>query len=82
MRETPIEVFRKLIERSQLFALERSRHDEFVIRQCHREGKELPDYLLPGRVVMGLTDKERKALSKLKSAEVSKEINPHTWYKK
>jgi hypothetical protein len=42
------------------------------IQNCHREGRELPDHLLPGRTVMRLSPEKRKLLETITAEDISK----------
>jgi hypothetical protein len=73
MADKPIDIYRRLVDRSSSYLYDDVRNVESKLTRCHYEGKEIPDDLLPGRVVMGLTPEQRAILSQLTSDEVSKE---------
>jgi len=67
-----LEVFEKLLR----LALSRSsfissRRDDEEYKKLIRLGRELPDDLLPGRLVMKLSSEERKVLSDLKALDIN-----------
>jgi hypothetical protein len=83
MADKPIEIFRELIWRANPWLHDCERHSMQVAWDKYRETGERPsEYYLPGGMIKKLTAEQREILSKLTSDEVSKEANPHTWYKK
>ncbi len=44
----------------------------YNIQRRHRDGTELPDNLLPGRTIMGLSEEDRKLLEGITAADIAK----------
>lgn len=80
MAETPIDVFRKLVDGSSALIFDKIRCNQYKLAELHAARKEIPDELLPGRTIMDLKPEQREILSKLTSDEVSKERNIYTYY--
>ena len=78
---SPIEVYRKLVERSNPAVFDCAAHSAMsYMKKFHETGERPPDFYMPGGLVKSLSPEEREILSKLTSEEVSKERNPHTYY--
>ena len=43
---------------------------EKQIKKCLKEGKPIPDHLLPGRIILALPEEDRNTLKDLKSDDI------------
>lgn len=81
---TAIEIYRKLVERSNSAIFDCEAHSTRKYMKKYQEtGERPPDYYMPGGLVNKyLTEEEREILKGLTSEEVAKEQNPFTYYAK
>lgn len=68
MRRSVIRAVEVLTEQWLLYDLLRStKSDGEKLRDCVNRGEPISDHLLPGRVIMKMSDEDREALSNAKS---------------
>jgi hypothetical protein len=69
----PRDIFDKLVEKAQLRNIV-GHPDYMKVQQALRDGKEIPDSCLPGRLLNNLSDEEREILKDLKSDQINDRI--------
>ena len=79
MKKNPQSLFHELVKEIQSYA--GCRTEEFEIEMYRRDGIEIPDKLLPGRMLermkKNMTDEEKKALK-----EITSDMAANTWWPK
>lgn len=77
---TPIEVYRKLVERSNPSTYDCNAQIAIsYMKKFHETGERPPEYYLPGGLLNILSPEEREILSKLTSEEVAKERSSYVF---
>lgn len=81
MSQKPIELLRELSEQAHMHGdsvISSSRSDGWRLQDYIKKGEPIPDHLLPGRMIMNLTNEQREVLKGLSSNDTEKERIDYT----